>query len=166
MPKKCLLLKLKCQQFFCIYTTLIYKLKKLINYLVLLQPCYDLTAQKCRGWVGLENSVFYTKHKSSSLLQWLILSDTSAVILASWWLCLRNFSIIKWQYERYLNAKIRPYLDFYNWSCCNFFASLMECAQTSFVHPYNPLERQKQWYYTHSVDRQKHSDVKLKIKKG
>lgn len=70
--------------------------------------------------------------------------------------------IIKWQYERCLNAKIRPYLHFYNWSCCNFFASLMamwfcslipRAARTSFVHPCNPLERHKQWYCTHSVDR-------------
>lgn len=161
MPKKCLLLKFKCQQF-CIYTTSIFKLKNLINDLVLLCPSYHLTAKKCRGWFGLESSVFIHRRQSTSLLQSLILSDTSAVILANWWLCLENFSIIKWQYERYLNAEIRPYFYFYYWSCCNFFASRMAmwfCSlipmalRTSFVYPCNPLERHKQLYFTHAVDR-------------
>lgn len=175
---KCLLLKFKCQQFFCIYTTLIFQLKKPHQWFSITLALLWFVCQKVQRLIWSGEWCLHlqkTKHNSSSLLQSLILCDTSVVILASWRLCLENFSVIKWQYERYLNAKVRQYLHFYNWSCCNFFASLMAmwfCSLipwaliTSFVHPCNPLERQKQWYYyTHSVDRQKHSDVKLKIKK-
>lgn len=62
-----------------------------------------------------------TKCKSFSLLQSLILSDTSAVIFASWWLCLENFSIIKWQYEKHLNAKNKAILAFLQLKFLQFF---------------------------------------------
>lgn len=84
MPKKCLLLKFKCQQFFCIYTTLIVKLKNLINSLVLLWPCCDLAAKNAEADLVWRVMSSFAEDKAQIFQPFTLSnSDTSAVIFAS-----------------------------------------------------------------------------------